>query len=454
MTDGLTIEQLARYTGEPEGRLRDWQARGIIGHAASDKLDIYEVEKVRLIQILLRRGLAMDTVAEAMTSGMFDWFRQFPFREHEGRIYSLGEAAEIVGLKPETINLVREAMGSVATDDYVTEEELELQRGWKIASDAGIPDEAMVELIRVYADNLDRIADAEQRLYRFYIFNRLESRGLTPEEIIAQANSATDLLTPLVEPVILYFHRRGLMRAAREDAALTLAERQGLIPKAETPADLQMAVAFIDLSSFTPLAEAMGDVAAAGILERFSRIVRGSVAAWAGRVVKQIGDAFMLAFPDARSAVACALEIESRAAQEPQFPAVRAGIHWGTVLYREGDYVGSNVNIASRLATEAERHQILVTSEVRREARDLAEIEFVRLGKRKLKGLSGDFDLFEVKASGAPAGERVIDPVCGMEIGAAEVAARLSLEGSERAFCSQACLRKFVAAPEAYERPG
>ncbi len=33
---------------------------------------------------------------------------------------------------------------------------------------------------------------------------------------------------------------------------------------------------------------------------------------------------------------------------------------------------------------------------------------------------------------------------------AAEVAARLSLEGAERAFRSEACLRKFVASPEAY----
>jgi class 3 adenylate cyclase/YHS domain-containing protein len=158
----------------------------------------------------------------------------------------------------------------------------------------------------------------------------------------------------------------------------------------------------------------------------------------------------MLVFPDARSAVACALEIVARAAEEPQFPAVRAGIHWGTVLYREGDYVGSNVNIASRLATEASRHQVLVTSEVRKEARDLPEIEFVRLGKRQLKGLSGKLDLFEVRSSGALAEARSIDPVCGMELGAAEIAARLSLEGAERAFCSEACLRKYVSSPEAY----
>jgi len=139
-----------------------------------------------------------------------------------------------------------------------------------------------------------------------------------------------------------------------------------------------------------------------------------------------------------------------QAAREPQFPAVRAGIHWGSLLYRDGDYVGSNVNIASRLANDAERHQILVTPEVRKEARDLPDVEFVRVGKRKLKGLSGSFELFEARAAGAPEPERAVDPVCGTELGAAEVAARLQIEGSERAFCSEECLRKFVSTPQAY----
>jgi YHS domain-containing protein len=46
----------------------------------------------------------------------------------------------------------------------------------------------------------------------------------------------------------------------------------------------------------------------------------------------------------------------------------------------------------------------------------------------------------------------VIDPVCGMELGPGEVAARLSLDGRDQAFCSEDCLRKFVRAPEKYAK--
>ena len=80
----------------------------------------------------------------------------------------------------------------------------------------------------------------------------------------------------------------------------------------------------------------------------------------------------------------------------------------------------------------------------------MPDIEFIRLGKRQLKGVSGKFDLFEVRSRLAPVAEKAIDPVCGMELGPDEIAASLSLEGVERAFCSEACLRKFVASPEAY----
>ena len=129
---------------------------------------------------------------------------------------------------------------------------------------------------------------------------------------------------------------------------------------------------------------------------------------------------------------------------------MRGGIHWGQVLYREGDYVGTNVNIASRLASEAERHQILVTAEVRKEARDLPDVEFVRIGKRKLKGLTESIVLFAVRSAATESTDKSIDPVCRMELGESEIAARLALEGSERAFCSEACLRKFVVSPEKY----
>jgi adenylate cyclase len=223
-------------------------------------------------------------------------------------------------------------------------------------------------------------------------------------------------------------------------------------PPPAVPGELFRTILFVDLSSFTPLTEAMGDTVAARVVERFSEMVRDAAAECVGQVVKQIGDAFMLVFPDTRSAVVCGLKIEHEAAAEHKFPAVRIGAHAGSVLYREGDYVGMNVNIAARVAAAATPHQLLVTDAVRVQATDIADVEFLSLGFRSLKGLTEQVHLFEVQLS-QDRPVKVADPVCGMELDSTTVDARLNWRGEELWFCSTGCLQRFADAPEHYRGP-
>jgi class 3 adenylate cyclase/YHS domain-containing protein len=161
----------------------------------------------------------------------------------------------------------------------------------------------------------------------------------------------------------------------------------------------------------------------------------------------------MLVFPESRPAVSAVLEIDRVTSAEPQFPAVRSGAHHGPLLYREGDYYGTTVNIAARIAAEAERHQLLVSAAVRTGAGSVPEVEFVPLGRRRLRGLTEDIEVFAARRSDRDRPERrVIDPVCGMELDESEAAATLSLAGRNEAFCSQQCLQLFAAAPARYAR--
>lgn len=457
MAEELTLQELSRRTGEPMGRLRHWRSLGLIGAEGSEGFDLHDVERARLVQLLLRRGIRLETVVRATREGTFslDRYVEVLFPHGIGRAYSLAEAAEVMDVDPQLLRRIWAAAGFAEEGETLYEEDIAALRQIKTVMDAGFPEEAVMQAVRVYADALSRVAEMETRLFYFYVRERLKAQGLKGPELAGATNAAGDQARTIIEPALLYFHQKGWARAAREYVVMLLAEEAGLTQRAELPGQLYTAVLFVDLASFTPLAEAMGDLKAAEVLERFSALVREAAGRWEGRVVKQIGDAFMLIFPDPRSAVACALEMEARTEGEPQFPAARSGIHWGSVLYREGDYVGSNVNVASRVAAEAQRHQVLVTAAVRKEVRGLADVEFVRLGKRRLKGLANELVLFEARASRAEGRERAVDPVCGMELGPAEVAARLSLEGpstgsGERAFCSDECLRRFVAAPERY----
>ncbi len=447
----LTLEELSRSTDEPVERLGQWRSQGLIGAEDGEGFRPEDVERARLVQLLLRRGIGLEAIAKADREQRFlGHYLELMFPEGVTPSYSLAEAAEILGIELELLRKVWTASGFSGEDETLRQADIEGLRLCEAAMDAGFPEEALVQLVRVYADTLGRVAEAEVRIFHSYVHERLKAAGLSGPELMKATETAGERASALVEPVILYYHNKGWERAVREDAVIHLAEEAGLAEKEEVPGQLERAIAFVDLSSFTPLAEAMGDVKAAEVLERFSALVREAARRWDGRVVKQIGDAFLLVYPEPRSAVACALEIEARTEGEPQFPAARSGVHWGSVLYREGDYVGSNVNIAARVAAEAGRHQVLVTSAVRKEAKGLAEVEFVRLGKRRLKGLADDLELFEARPSGAEKREKTVDPVCGMELGAGEAAATLTLEGEERAFCSDECLRRYVAAPEKY----
>jgi class 3 adenylate cyclase len=185
------------------------------------------------------------------------------------------------------------------------------------------------------------------------------------------------------------------------------------------------------------------------VVDRFGHLVRDAAASCDGQVVKQIGDAFMLVFPAPSSAVTCGLAIEHQVSVEPRFPAVRIGIHAGPVLYREGDYLGANVNVAARVAAEAARHQVLVTQAVRDQAGGLAGLELDSIGRRRLKGVTEEVHLFEARQVGERR-VRPVDPVCGMELDTDSIEATLTWHGEALSFCSRVCLELFVGDPARY----
>ena len=445
----MQIEELSDVTREPVPRLREWRSLGLIGTQTGGAFSPEDVERARLVQFSIRRGFTAETIAEAdrKFGGLLHNQIEFLFPHGVGDRLPLPDAAATAGLAVEQARRVVEAAG---ISEDLRQDDVEMLKRAKHAYDVGFPEEALLELVRVHIDALGRVAEADVRLFHFYIHERLRAAGLSGPELVDATRAASTQLRPMIEPLMIFAHRKGLAKALREDMLMHLAEAVGAPAMGPTPAQLRLAIVFTDLSSFTPMTQSMGDAAAAQIIERFSELVREAAARSEGRVVERIGDAFMTVFPESQSAVGCALDIERRSAEQPQFPAVRSGVHWGEVLYREGGYIGSTVNIAARLATEAVRHQTLVSAAVQLEARGLEDVDFVPLGKRRLKGLADELELFEARPRRAEATLKAVDPVCHMEMNPEAVAARLSLDGRDRAFCSEQCLKMFIATPDKY----
>src|SRR4030081_328615 len=127
---------------------------------------------------------------------------------------------------------------------------------------------------------------------------------------------------------------------------------------------------FSDLRDYTSYVEAKGDAAAARLLREYRTLVRREVARHEGAEVKTEGDSFYVVFESASSALECAVAILRAAdAQNDRDPAmplrIGVGLHAGETVEYDDQFVGSAVNIASRLAGKAGAMELRVSDTLR-----------------------------------------------------------------------------------------
>jgi YHS domain-containing protein len=132
---------------------------------------------------------------------------------------------------------------------------------------------------------------------------------------------------------------------------------------------------------------------------------------------------------------------------ESQFPALHIGAHYGSVLYREGDYVGGTVNLAARVATAGAAGQFLITEDLGDAAGDFDEADFVALPPRRLKGIPHPICLIEVRRRTPERSDRETDPVCGLMLQPDDVGSRVTWQGKTFAFCCDVCEQAFAENP-------
>ncbi|TMB48432.1 MAG: hypothetical protein E6J50_10040 [Chloroflexi bacterium] len=165
---------------------------------------------------------------------------------------------------------------------------------------------------------------------------------------------------------------------------------------------------FSDLRGFTAFTEARGDGAAADLLDRYRALVRAVIADLSGAEIKTEGDSFYVVFPSASRAVAAGLAIAAAAsratAEKPEQPIkVGIGIHAGEAEERPEGYVGTAVNLAARVCSQASIGEVLVTDTVRSLTRTSGRYRFTSRGRPTLKGIAEPIALYRVEVADATA---------------------------------------------------
>ena len=137
-------------------------------------------------------------------------------------------------------------------------------------------------------------------------------------------------------------------------------------------ADGTVTIFFSDIESSTALNTQLGDEQWVKLLASHDRLLHTYVDKHRGQIVKNQGDGYMVVFSTPELAVAAAMDIQRALSAKRQRNRrlrrtpirVRIGLHTGTAIEREGDYFGSNVAMAARVAALADGGEILVTGEI------------------------------------------------------------------------------------------
>jgi adenylate cyclase len=244
------------------------------------------------------------------------------------------------------------------------------------------------ELLRVLGSSLSRVAEAAVSVYV-----QTQEPPLDSAEVDIMA-WAKDLAGVSAAALRLGDSMGSIFSHHMRDAI----ERQRVAQEEVSDRSLhRLAVGFVDLVGFTPLSLHTTPTRLLELISEFEVKAFEVAAAHDGRIVKHIGDEVMLVALGAADGCAIARDITDAFGEgiEP-----RGGVCFGDVIARHGDYYGTVVNLASRLAELAIPGEVLVDAATAESASDL--FQFREAGRRLLKGFDDPIEVLSLDVSSAP----------------------------------------------------
>lgn len=128
-----------------------------------------------------------------------------------------------------------------------------------------------------------------------------------------------------------------------------------------------------------------------------------AVAGYRGKVVKSMGDGWLVEFASAVDAVTCAMQMQDRLSDH-QTIKLRIGIHIGDVVHEEEDVFGDGVNVAARLEALAEPGSVVISDAVHGSLDGTLRPSFDDQGEQPLKNIERAVRVWA--RGGAVAGDR------------------------------------------------
>ena len=396
MDERISLSEAARRSGVPAWTLKRWAEEKIVP-VRRGRWTAAAAAQARVVARMRDRGYSLEDLREAGREGRlaFGFAEELFAEEDEGEV-TMAMIAEETGLEEELIERILVMMGTPEGHqrNLSVEDAAALRLCARVLA-SGFPLVAFLQLVRVYVKSLRRIAEAEVRLFHLYVHEPLIRDGVPELQMAEEMGDLAAEIMPLAAPLTEYLHNRYLRHYIEQDVVGHMEtegerrhDRNGTRPGAVT-------LCFIDLTGFTRYTEEEGDIEALDVVENFVATIEETLPREA-TIVKTIGDEVMVVSPEPAGLTAWAVDLLARFPRRPQ---PRVGIHCGAAVYRDGDYFGSQVNLAHRVVNRALAGEVLVTDRVAESIAASERLAFEPIGQVALKGFPVPTELFLVRAA-------------------------------------------------------
>jgi adenylate cyclase len=383
----ISLSEASRRAGVPASTLKRWAEEKIVP-VKRGRWTRSAAAQARVVARMRERGYTLEQLKRAVREGKLAFgLAEELFPRDDERI-SFEEAAEETGLEPELVERLMVLLGTpFGRERTLAPDDVEALHHCARVLEVGFPLVAFLQLVRVYAQSLRRVADAEVRLFHLYVHEPLMQDGVPELEMAGEMQQLAGDLLPIALPLFTYMHSRYLRYFIEQDVVGHMESELGR--GARALGRIPVTLCFIDLTGFTRYTEEEGDEEALDLIERFVETVEATLPPEA-TIVKTIGDEVMVVSPDRAGLTEWAVGFLQLFQERPQ---PRVGIHYGEAVYRDGDYFGTDVNLAHRVVSRALAGEVLVTEPV---VEGIASeyLEFEPIGEVELKGLSGATPLY------------------------------------------------------------
>jgi class 3 adenylate cyclase len=159
------------------------------------------------------------------------------------------------------------------------------------------------------------------------------------------------------------------------------------------------AIMFTDVVGYSAMTQRNEELALE-LLQLHREMLRPIFRSLGGNEIKTIGDAFLVEFQSALQAARCAIAIQRELRQyngsvnDDRQINVRIGLHIGDVVFESNDVYGDGVNLASRIYTQAQPGEIIITRSVYDQIYNKIDLSIRRLGLQRLKSIQKPVELF------------------------------------------------------------